>query len=29
MRFDELNLAPMLVRNVAELGYEIPTPIQQ
>jgi ATP-dependent RNA helicase RhlE len=29
MRFDELNLAPKLVRNVAELGYEIPTPIQQ
>ena len=29
MRFDELNLAPELVRNVAELGYETPTPIQQ
>ncbi|HEX6748594.1 MAG TPA: DEAD/DEAH box helicase [Longimicrobium sp.] len=29
MRFDELNLAPELVRNVTELGYEIPTPIQQ
>jgi ATP-dependent RNA helicase RhlE len=29
MRFDELNLAPKLVRNVAELGYETPTPIQQ
>src|SRR5687767_9489531 len=29
MRFDELNLAPELVRNVAELGYVIPTPIQQ
>jgi ATP-dependent RNA helicase RhlE len=29
MRFDELNLAPELVRNVAALGYEIPTPIQQ
>jgi ATP-dependent RNA helicase RhlE len=29
MRFDELNLAPQLVRNVAALGYEIPTPIQQ
>ena len=29
MRFDELNLAPELVRNVAELGYVTPTPIQQ
>jgi ATP-dependent RNA helicase RhlE len=29
MRFDELNLAPELVRNVAALGYETPTPIQQ
>jgi ATP-dependent RNA helicase RhlE len=29
MRFTELNLAPELVRNVMELGYEIPTPIQQ
>ena len=29
MRFDEMNLAPELVRNVAALGYEIPTPIQQ
>ena len=29
MRFDELNLAPELVRNVTALGYEIPTPIQQ
>jgi ATP-dependent RNA helicase RhlE len=29
MRFTELNLAPELVRNVAELGYETPTPIQQ
>ena len=29
MRFDELNLAPELVRNVAGLGYVIPTPIQQ
>jgi ATP-dependent RNA helicase RhlE len=29
MRFDELNLAPELVRNVTELGYVIPTPIQQ
>jgi ATP-dependent RNA helicase RhlE len=28
MRFDELDLAPQLVRNVAELGYETPTPIQ-
>jgi ATP-dependent RNA helicase RhlE len=28
MRFDELNLAPELVRNVANLGYETPTPIQ-
>ena len=28
MRFDELNLAPELVRNVASLGYETPTPIQ-
>src|SRR5207253_4228590 len=27
--FDELNLAPELVRNVAALGYVIPTPIQQ
>ncbi|HTE20125.1 MAG TPA: DEAD/DEAH box helicase, partial [Armatimonadota bacterium] len=29
MRFDEMNLAPELVRNVAALGYETPTPIQQ
>ncbi|HEX2080561.1 MAG TPA: DEAD/DEAH box helicase, partial [Longimicrobium sp.] len=29
MRFTELNLAPELVRNVIELGYETPTPIQQ
>jgi ATP-dependent RNA helicase RhlE len=29
MRFTELNLAPELVRNVTELGYETPTPIQQ
>jgi ATP-dependent RNA helicase RhlE len=29
MRFDELNLAPELVRNVTALGYETPTPIQQ
>jgi ATP-dependent RNA helicase RhlE len=29
MLFSELNLAPELVRNVAELGYETPTPIQQ
>ena len=29
MRFEELNLAPELVRNVAALGYVIPTPIQQ
>ncbi|HYH79627.1 MAG TPA: DEAD/DEAH box helicase [Longimicrobium sp.] len=29
MRFDELNLAPELVQNVADLGYVIPTPIQQ
>src|SRR3954466_12573179 len=29
MRFDELNLAPELVRNVARLGAEIPAPIQQ
>ncbi|HST62030.1 MAG TPA: DEAD/DEAH box helicase [Longimicrobium sp.] len=28
MRFDELNLAPELVRNVTELGYVTPTPIQ-
>jgi ATP-dependent RNA helicase RhlE len=29
MRFDELDLAPELLRNVRELGYDIPTPIQQ
>jgi ATP-dependent RNA helicase RhlE len=29
MRFDELELAPQLVRNVMELGYVTPTPIQQ
>ena len=29
MRFTELNLAPELVRNVTELGYDTPTPIQQ
>jgi superfamily II DNA/RNA helicase len=29
MRFNELSLAPELVRTVAELGYETPTPIQQ
>ncbi|MDQ3523269.1 MAG: DEAD/DEAH box helicase [Gemmatimonadota bacterium] len=29
MRFEELGLAPELVRAVAELGYEVPTPIQQ
>src|SRR5215207_11270831 len=29
MRFDELDLAPELVRNVTALGYETPTPIQQ
>lgn len=29
MNFDELNLAPELVRAVKELGYEEPTPIQQ
>lgn len=29
MTFDELNLAPELVRAVRELGYEEPTPIQQ
>ncbi|MBW3571547.1 MAG: DEAD/DEAH box helicase [Gemmatimonadetes bacterium] len=29
MRFTELDLAPELVRNVTELGYETPTPIQQ
>jgi ATP-dependent RNA helicase RhlE len=29
MRFDELQLAPELVRAVKELGYEEPTPIQQ
>jgi ATP-dependent RNA helicase RhlE len=29
MRFDELGLAPELVRAVAELGYEQPTPIQE
>lgn len=28
MRFDELDLAPELVRNVSALGYETPTPIQ-
>ena len=28
MRFDELTLAPVLVRNVTALGYETPTPIQ-
>lgn len=29
MRFEELGLAPELVRAVTELGYEEPTPIQQ
>ena len=29
MRFDELSLDPVLLRNVAAMGYEIPTPIQQ
>ena len=29
MRFDEMDIAPELVRNVAALGYETPTPIQQ
>ncbi len=29
MRFDELNLAPELIQAVADLGYVIPTPIQQ
>jgi ATP-dependent RNA helicase RhlE len=29
MRFDELGLAPELVRAVTELGYEEPTPIQR
>jgi ATP-dependent RNA helicase RhlE len=29
MRFDELTLDPQLLRNVAAMGYEIPTPIQQ
>ncbi|HEX8829749.1 MAG TPA: DEAD/DEAH box helicase [Longimicrobium sp.] len=29
MHFNELNLAPELIRNVTALGYEIPTPIQQ
>jgi ATP-dependent RNA helicase RhlE len=29
MRFDELDLAPELVRNVTAMGYETPTPIQQ
>jgi ATP-dependent RNA helicase RhlE len=29
MRFDELQLAPELVRAVKDRGYEIPTPIQQ
>jgi ATP-dependent RNA helicase RhlE len=29
MRFNELSLAPELVRTVTELGYETPTPIQQ
>ena len=28
MRFDELNLAPELMRNIAAQGYETPTPIQ-
>ena len=28
MRFDELNLSPELLRNIAALGYETPTPIQ-
>src|SRR5687768_6608274 len=28
MRFDELTLAPVLVRNVTALGYDTPTPIQ-
>ncbi len=29
MRFEELGLAPELVRAVSELGYDVPTPIQQ
>jgi ATP-dependent RNA helicase RhlE len=29
MRFDELNLAPVLLRNIEEQGYVTPTPIQQ
>ena len=29
MTFEELNLAPELVRAVSELGYDTPTPIQQ
>jgi ATP-dependent RNA helicase RhlE len=29
MRFDELNLAPVLLGNVERQGYETPTPIQQ
>ncbi len=28
MRFDELNLAPEILRAIAQKGYEIPTPIQ-
>ncbi|HNN46036.1 MAG TPA: DEAD/DEAH box helicase, partial [Azospira sp.] len=29
MRFDELGLAPEILRAVAEQGYTEPTPIQQ
>ena len=29
MHFSELNLEPVLLRNVTALGYEVPTPIQQ
>ena len=29
MTFDELNLAPQLLRAVAAAGYETPTPIQE
>lgn len=29
MKFSELNLSPELLKNVKDLGYEIPTPIQE
>ena len=29
MKFSELNLSPLLVTSLKELGFEEPTPIQQ